>query len=101
MTTQSHSFLTDADRRVADGLNKPRATVRAIAKEVCELTGHSLVAVMGPSRLAADCRARELVCYIAHRSGMSTSQIGQALRRDHSSIVNAIQNEKRRRGELA
>lgn len=99
MTIQSHSFMTDADKLAADRMNNPRATVRAIAQEVCEWTGHSLAAVMGPSRLAHDCRVRELVCYIAHRNGMSTPQIGRALHRDHSSIVSAIQNERKRRGE--
>lgn len=96
---QKLSFMTPEDRRSADGGCNPRAMFGLIVKEVCEYTGHSVQAVMGPSRAAEDCRVRELSCYIAHRSGMTLQQIGRALRRDHTSISRAISNEKARRGE--
>lgn len=100
MTMQSPiGFMTPADRIAADAMNNPRATVRAIAKEVCDYTGHSINSVMGKSRLASDCRVRELVCYIAHRQGMSLPQIGRALHRDHTTILSAVRNERARRGD--
>lgn len=98
MTIQSHSFLTEGDRAAIADIGK-RATVREIARQVCEETGHSYAAVMGKSRLAADCRVRELVCYIANRNGVPLAQIGRILRRDHTTIMHAVRNEKARRGE--
>lgn len=100
MTTDTRvAFMTPQDRLAADTMNLPRATVRQIAIEVCAYTGHSVSSVMGNSRLAHDCRVREMVCYIARRSGMSLPQIGRALHRDHTTIMHAINNEARRRGE--
>lgn len=97
---QSIGFMSEADARAADMLSPDRATVRAIAKEVAEYTGHSVTAIMGNSRLAQHCRVRELVCYIAYRHGLSYPRIGRALHRDHTTIINAVDNERRRRGEI-
>lgn len=100
MTAPVHSFMTDADKRSADRLNPARATVRAIAKEVCGWTGHSFNAVMGRSQMADDCRVRDLVCFIAHRNGMSLPMIGRAFGRDHSTILLAVRREQARRDNL-
>ncbi|GHG24481.1 hypothetical protein GCM10017322_23070 [Paracoccus aerius] len=93
------SFMTDADKLAADNLNPARGTVRRIAREVCEYTDTRLEAVMGRDQTPATCRVRELVCYIAERSGLSPNQISRALGKDGSTVRHAIQNEKRRRGE--
>ena len=87
------------DLEAAAASTAPRVTVRQIAAEVCAQTGNSVIAVMGRSRAPHVCRVRELVCYIAHRRGLTLSQIGRALRRDHSTIKHAIENEVRRRAE--
>lgn len=90
-------FLTPEDVAYT---RTPRATVRLISKEVSRLTGIPASEIMGPRRSADVCRARELVCYVARRNGMSYPQIGRALKRDHSTIIHAISNECVRRGEL-
>lgn len=97
MTDQSHSFLTEADRDAI--MNKRRPTVRNIAADVCAEAGHSFDAVMGPSRVPDDVRLRDLVCYIAHRNGLSYAGIGRALNRDHHTIIYAVRREAKRRGE--
>lgn len=92
-------FMDQADLATIGTKTAPRVTVRQIAAEVCTHTGNSVHAVMGRSRVPHVCRVRELVCYIAHRRGLTLSQIGRALRRDHSTIKHAIENEVRRRAE--
>lgn len=95
----SEPFMDQVDLTTIGTLTEPRVTVRQIAIEVCSHTGNSVHAVFGRSRAAHVCRVRELVCYIAHRRGLTLSQIGRALRRDHSTIKHAIDNEVRRRAE--
>lgn len=92
-------FMDQADLATIATRTAPRITVRQIAVEVCSHTGNSVHAVFGRSRAAHVCRVRELVCYIAHRRGLTLSQIGRALRRDHSTIKHAIDNEVRRRAK--
>ncbi|MCZ0962854.1 helix-turn-helix domain-containing protein [Paracoccus benzoatiresistens] len=101
MTAPVANFMTDADKLSAGRLNPTRATVRTIAKEVCEWTGHSYLAVMGRSQRADDCRVRDLVCFIAHRNGMSLSMIGRAFGRDHTTIMAAVRREQARRDAAA
>lgn len=95
----SEPFMDQDDLATIGPKTTPRITVRQIAAEVCSHTGNSVHAVLGRSRAAHVCRVRELVCYIAHRRGLTLSQIGRALRRDHSTIKHAIENEVRRRAE--
>lgn len=92
-------FMDQDDLAMIGTKTAPRVTVRQIAAEVCSHTGNSVQAVLGRSRVPHVCRVRELVCYIAHRRGLTLSQIGRALRRDHSTIKHAIENEVRRRAE--
>lgn len=92
-------FMDQADWETIGTKTAPRVTVRQIAAEVCSHTGNSVHAVMGRSRVPHVCRVRELICYIAHQRGLTLSQIGRALRRDHSTIKHAIENEVRRRAE--
>lgn len=77
-----------------------RTTTRRIAAEVTGLTGIPEAEIYGRSRMPEVCRARELVCYIARRNGMSYSRIGRALGRDRSTIRAAVANERIRRGEI-
>ena len=89
-------FLTPEDIRAT---RTPRATVRMIASEVSEITGVPASEILGRRRAQEVCHARELVCYVARRTGMTYSQIGRALNRDHSTIIHAVANECIRRGE--
>ncbi|OOY15382.1 hypothetical protein BMI85_16175 [Thioclava sp. DLFJ4-1] len=71
--------------------------VRDIAREVSYASGVKLSAILGPSRLKEHVRARDMVIYAAKRMGLSASQIGRELDRDHSTIIVAIQREEKRR----
>lgn len=96
MTVQSPIILTDADRAIIAAI-KDRASIRAIAKQVCAETGLRMPDIMGRSRMAHLCRARELMWFIAHENGASLPQIGRVFGRDHTTILHGIRNEKRRR----
>ena len=98
MTVQSHDFLTDADRAAIANIGN-RATVREIARQVCAETGTSYAAVMSSNRAAYLCRVREVIYYMAHREGFSLPQIARVFRRDHTTILSGLRNEKARRGE--
>lgn len=98
-TASGEGFMTVNDMEAAAASIAPRVTVRQIAAEVCGHAGNSVVAGMGRSRAPHVCRVRELVCYIAHRRGISLAQIAWVLRRDHSTIKHASENELRRRAE--
>lgn len=55
--------------------------------------------LLGPSRRAELCRLRERIYYEAARYGFSLSQIGRVFNRHHTSILNGLRNEQKRRGE--
>ncbi len=91
-------ILIDEDQRTIHAF-KQRVTVRGIAAEVALEVGMDLYTIMGRVRTATACRVREWVCYIARQHGFSYSQIGWAMGRDHSTIMNAVRNEERRMAE--
>ena len=93
------SFMTAEDFASAQCVSHPNTAVRKIAGEVSAATGVAVAAIYGPERTARSCRARDLVCYIAYRQGFSFPEIGRALARHHTTIMNAVQNERARRGE--
>ena len=76
-----------------------RVTVRDIARQVAAEAGIEPEVIFGRCRKASSCRVRELVCYIARHHDISYPRIGRALGRDHTTIINAVRNEQRRRGE--
>ena len=93
------SSLSPADFRAM--ALAPRQTILSIVGDVCRRSGHNPFHVMGKSREADICRVRELVCYKAYReAGMSYPQIGRVLRRHHTTILHAVRNEAKRRGEV-
>ena len=98
MTIHSKTFLTDTDRdaiaRIVSG-----STVREIARQVCTETGASYAAIMSSNRAAHLCRIREVIYYMAYREGFSLPQIGRVFRRDHTTILSGLRNERARRGE--
>lgn len=94
------AHLTENDRvQIANIEN--RATVRSIIAEVSQASGISRRDIKGPARFAHIVRARHAVCYIAHRAGVSYSQIARELGRDHTTISHAVDSERRRRGEMS
>lgn len=91
--------LTEAERAAISQF-RPRVSVRRIATEVAEIMGLPVERIMGRDKKAEACRVREVVCYLARQRGMSFSQIGRDLGRDHTTIISAVRNEQRRRGEV-
>ncbi|AZB65023.1 chromosomal replication initiator DnaA [Cereibacter sphaeroides] len=74
------------------------ARITEIIAEVAEATGWEPQEITGARVFPGLVQARDLACFIARREGFSLTQIGNVLRRDHSSIKTALQREQRRRG---
>lgn len=72
--------------------------IAEIVAEVAEATGWEPQEITGPRMFAGLVQARDLACFIARREGFSLTQIGNVLRRDHTTIVEALRREQRRRG---
>lgn len=93
------SLLTPEDLAAAVDVRQPADVVQRIAQEVSAITKVPVKVILGGSRAAPHCRAREIVMHAAHRMGLSTTEIGAVMSRDHTSIVRGLRNERRRRGE--
>ncbi len=92
------TVLDDSDMaaiRAAYGDN-PRL-LRQIVDDVAEATGVPASAILGESRVRRITRARQIVMFVAHRQGLSLTEIGQFLRRDHTSVMHGIRQEAERR----
>ncbi|MGP3726088.1 helix-turn-helix domain-containing protein [Cereibacter sphaeroides] len=74
------------------------ARITEIVAEVAAATGWEPQEITGARVFPGLVEARDLACFIARREGFSLTQIGNVLRRDHSSIRSALQREQRRRG---
>jgi chromosomal replication initiation ATPase DnaA len=78
-----------------------RDLIKDIAREISKRTGVSLTAIYSTERAKNVTAARHLVMYLARRSGITYEQIGNALARDHSTVIEAVKKERERRGEDA
>lgn len=76
-----------------------RNTVLQIVDAVSEATGIPSRHILGPRRDAPTARARQIVMYEARQHGLSMKQIGDALGRDHTTVVHGIRCEEKRRAE--
>jgi chromosomal replication initiation ATPase DnaA len=77
---------------------RPSDLIRNIAREVEAQTGIPQMDIFSDSRRADHVRARDVICYIARRHGVSYPKIARAMQRDHSSIMAAVRREEARRG---
>ena len=95
------AYLTQADIDACAAIAMPQSgTVARIVREVSEATGIAPKDIYGPSRKRHIVRARQLVMYAArNNTDMSMQQIGDALRRDHSTVFYGIRAEAARRGQ--
>lgn len=93
------AHLTDADRIQIRGICN-RATVRSIVASVAQMSGLTATAIKGPCKKMEFVQARDVVCYIARREGMSYPIIARELNRDHTTIMAAVRREAARRGEI-
>jgi chromosomal replication initiation ATPase DnaA len=64
-------------------------TVGRIVQTVAIEIGVDPTDIYGTSRERLDVDARHIVCWIAAAFGLSSTQIGKALSRDHSTVLNA------------
>ncbi len=92
--------LTPADVAAAEAIRFPDAGIRKIVRAVSEASGVDVDHILSATRVKSVVRARDIVCYIAHREGYSMTMIGQCIGgRDHGTIGTAIAREKARRRE--
>lgn len=76
-----------------------RSTVLRIVDAVSEATGIPAKHILSQKRTAPVARARQIVMYEARRAGLSYPQIGEALGRDHTSVIHGVRAEEKRRGQ--
>lgn len=77
-----------------------KSTVLKIVDAVSEATGIPAKRILGPRRDGPTARARQIVMYEARRAGLSYPQIGEALGRDHTSVIHGVRAEEKRRAAL-
>lgn len=87
------SVLTPEDIEVMQGVG----LVRAIIRDVSRQTGIGRAAILSPCREVHIVRARDAVCFIARRMGMTYPKIARELNRDHTTIMAAVRREAARR----
>jgi chromosomal replication initiation ATPase DnaA len=92
------AYLTEADLAQA-AMIIPNVRINKIVAEVAEATGIPAYAIKGTVRRHRVCMARQMVYYIADRSGFSSRDIADAMGRDHTTVLYGIKQEKARRGE--
>jgi chromosomal replication initiation ATPase DnaA len=74
-------------------------SVKEIALAVSAETQIPISAIYGPRRTARISLARGLVMYLAREAGMSYPEIGNAMNRDHTTVIKAVRREVARRLE--
>jgi chromosomal replication initiation ATPase DnaA len=77
-----------------------RTLVMEIVKAVCESADIPIAEVLGVRRSQAIVDARWLIFYLAKENGHTVEAIGRAMKKDHSTVVHGIQQEKLRRARL-
>lgn len=94
------TFTAEERRRLQlAGDTGAEARVRQIAGEACSIAGITLARLISTDRTPSVSKIRDAVAFKAHAEGIASTQIGRALKRDHSSILSAIRRERARRGE--
>lgn len=73
--------------------------VRPYVNAVAEATGIPAWVFYGRGKKKKIAEARQLVMYLANRGGMSLSDIGRALNRDHTTVMHGVRAEAKRRGD--
>lgn len=71
-----------------DGQKRPR--IKDIVRATCEIMGVFLDDLQGYSRLPTLLHARKIIAYVSRQHGYSYPQIGQVLRRDHTSVLYSV-----------
>lgn len=88
--------ITDAEFEAAfKDLHAPLLAMNALAEEVANKTGITLAQMRGPSRTRFVVRARHLFMFKANQAGVSYTNIGNYLNRDHTTVWHGIKQVKR------
>ncbi len=75
-----------------------RARVIDIIQAVADASGVSADDIINGKRDATTCRARWLVCYLAHvEEGITSVAVGKALRMHHTSVLYGVGREREAR----
>jgi chromosomal replication initiation ATPase DnaA len=74
-----------------------RDLIHSIALQVSKKCDVPLQAIYGKSVAKPIVAARHLVMYLAHMAGLSYPAIGKAMKRDHTTVMDAVKREKARR----
>lgn len=77
-----------------------KSVMAEIVGEVSKTTGVSIIDIIGNRRIRHMVRARQMVMFIARREGMTLTEIGSYLRRDHTTVIHGIKAEYDRREYL-
>jgi chromosomal replication initiation ATPase DnaA len=75
-----------------------RDLVKSIAHAVCEKSGTQVSEVFSTNRARHVVATRHLVMYLAHKAGLSYPEIGKAINRDHTTVMEGVKAEQKRRG---
>lgn len=67
-----------------------RAEIMAIVDNVAQAHGLSHADILGPSRYANIVRARHECFGMAFEAGFTATEIGRAMNRDHTSVLNGV-----------
>jgi chromosomal replication initiation ATPase DnaA len=71
-----------------------RAEIMAIVDTVAQAHGLSHADILGPSRYANIVRARHECFGMASEDGFTATEIGRAMNRDHTSVLNGVRKWK-------
>lgn len=71
--------------------------LRSVVHAVAEATGISAREIYGRDRSAHVSRARQIVMLAANERGVSLSEIGRSLGRDHTTVAHGVAAERARR----
>lgn len=91
--------FTNEERRLLQraGDAGAEARVRQIAGEACSIAGITMSRLISTDRSSSISKIRDTIAFKAHAEGIASTQIGRALKRDHSSILSALRRERARR----
>jgi chromosomal replication initiation ATPase DnaA len=69
---------------------KPKVTLALVVDAVSVVLGVNREGVLSQSRTRCQAEARQWVCYVLWRAGLSTASIGKKISRDHSTVLYSI-----------
>lgn len=95
------THLTASDIARCAAIGGRMGLVAQIVTEVAEATGQSERAIYGRSCVREATLARQLVMFRAAELGLSSTRIGRALGRDHSTVLHGVKAERARREGMA